>query len=588
MRLRTGGRYWLLGLAILACLVSLGLAVHRIYGTERALALRPDENIVWNMAQNERELALFLEVLNAYGRGSPEVDRERLLLRFDLLWSRLGVATAGEIAARVAGVDKGKHALDRARRAVADVEGNVVTLRHGDTPAASAIAARLRALRPALHEAAVAAVHFETKAALDADATRRRELVNALGLLGGALLGTSILVVLLLGEVRRGRHLMHLAQAAAAENRNQQALLRGVIDAVPALINVKDCTGRYVLMNRFQAEVYGTDPVSAVGQPSAAFTGPAYGGESARLDRGVLESGEGIPFVERPFMDARGQQRLWWQTKQPLRTGNGTLGHVVTVAMDITEIKTIERARRNLARHVSPNMVDILAARDEPIGEVRAQEVSVVFADIVGFTRFSAQHAPVEVMATLRDLHGRLTEIVLAQGGTLEKFLGDGLMATFGTPLPDGREASRTLAAVAEMVAMAVAEMVAMMDTWNGDRTRDHRTPLRVGIGAHFGPVVLGEVGTDRRIEFAVIGDAVNLASRLQDLTRQLGASVAVSRTLLDRAAAEGADGRAHAEAYRLLGPRAVDGFDWPVDIAVLERGQAASGGEGSLAVAGS
>lgn len=363
------------------------------------------------------------------------------------------------------------------------------------------------------------------------------------------------------------------AEQAVSEGR---ALLRAVIDAIPALVNVKDAEGRYVLMNRFQAEVYGTAPEAAVGRVSADFTGPDYGGESLRLDREVIESGTGGPFYERTFVDAAGRRRVWWTAKQPLAGPDGTVRHVLTVAMDITGLKDAERARTNLSRYFSPNMVALLSERDEPLGQVRAQQVAVIFADLFDFTRFSAQHAPEEVMATLRDLHGRLTDIVLAHGGTLEKFLGDGIMATFGTPLPTGTDATRALA--------AARDMVAMIGGWNAGRAAAGRARLSLGIGAHLGPVLLGEVGSARRVEYAVVGGTVNLASRLQDMTRALRTPAVVSRDLLDAARAEGAEGARLAGLFEAVAPQPVDGFDDPVEVAVLAPAENAPDGERSAA----
>src|SRR5262249_53650989 len=203
------------------------------------------------------------------------------------------------------------------------------------------------------------------------------------------------------------------ATVAIAESRE---LLHAVIDAVPAIINVKDRASRYVLMNRFQGEVYGVDPAAAIGKVSADFTGTEYGSGSMKFDRGVVETGRALPFRERKFVGKDGRRRIWWTTKQPLKAPTGEVRHIVTVALDITELKETERARVNLARYISPNLVSLLAAKDEPIGQVRRQDVAVIFADLVGFTRLSARETPEKTMALLRDLHARLTEIVLAPG----------------------------------------------------------------------------------------------------------------------------------------------------------------------------
>ena len=107
-------------------------------------------------------------------------------------------------------------------------------------------------------------------------------------------------------------------------------------------------------------------------------------------------------------------------------------------------------------------MVEELARTDAPLGQVRRQDVAVLFADIAGFTDASANQPPEDVIALLRDFHGRMAKAVFAHEGTLDKFLGDGLMATFGTPRAGADDARRALGCARDMV-VAVAD-------WN--RTR--------------------------------------------------------------------------------------------------------------------
>ncbi len=107
----------------------------------------------------------------------------------------------------------------------------------------------------------------------------------------------------------------------------------------------------------------------------------------------------------------------------------------------------LARERANLARYFAPTVVDQLAQLDAPLGATRVQPVAVLFADIVGFTRFAESSDPQTVVATLRQFHGRLERAIFDQGGTLDKFLGDGVMATFGTPSVGPHDARNALAA---------------------------------------------------------------------------------------------------------------------------------------------
>lgn len=187
----------------------------------------------------------------------------------------------------------------------------------------------------------------------------------------------------------------------------------------------------------------------------------------------------------------------------------------------------VVRQRANLARYVAPNMVEALARHDRPMGEVRTHEAAVLFADIKGFTAFAEAGGPEAAMRLLREFHGRMATCVFAHGGTFDKFIGDGLMATFGTPEPAPNAADRALACGRAMLA-AIAD-------WRQSRVARSEAPVEVGIGVHFGPVTMGDIGggeADQRFEFAVIGDTVNVASRLERLTRGLGRPLLASDAL--------------------------------------------------------
>jgi adenylate cyclase len=179
-----------------------------------------------------------------------------------------------------------------------------------------------------------------------------------------------------------------------------------------------------------------------------------------------------------------------------------------------------ERARNNLSRYFSPNIVELLAARDEPLGAGRRETVAVLFADIVGFTRIAEGMAPEDVLALLRGFHTRMTAQIFASGGTVDQFMGDGILAVFGVPAARPDDPANALNC-AEM-------MLHALECWNDEREGRGDPRLDIGIGLNFGPVVIGDVGSEQSMSFAVIGDTVNTAARLQALTRSLGTPLVV------------------------------------------------------------
>lgn len=192
---------------------------------------------------------------------------------------------------------------------------------------------------------------------------------------------------------------------------------------------------------------------------------------------------------------------------------------------------SLERERTNLSRYFSPNVVEALSTNDEPLKKIRNHNIAVLFVDIVGFTEFAAARRPEEVIETLREFHGLMEKEVFAHGGTLDKYLGDGLMVTFGTPEPTGHDAQNAMA--------CVRAMMDTLDDWNNDRIARNQPPLRVGFGAHYGPAVLADIGANR-LEFAVVGNTVNVASRLEALTRGLNARLVISDGMREEVLDEG------------------------------------------------
>lgn len=195
---------------------------------------------------------------------------------------------------------------------------------------------------------------------------------------------------------------------------------------------------------------------------------------------------------------------------------------------------SIERERANLTRYFSPNMVDELSQNDDPLKQIRTQDVAVLFVDIVGFTQYSNARDPTDVIKTLREFHALMEKAVFGNGGTLDKFLGDGLMATFGTPVAGKSDALNAL--------HCAQSMLSSVETWNGRRADSGDEPIRISLGLHFGPCVLGDIGGDNRLEFAVIGDTVNLASRVEAKTRELGVNILMTEEMADQIRAQSSE----------------------------------------------
>jgi adenylate cyclase len=143
----------------------------------------------------------------------------------------------------------------------------------------------------------------------------------------------------------------------------------------------------------------------------------------------------------------------------------------------------------------------------------------------VGFTRMAEAMSPAAAMGLLRDFHTRVEEAVFAHGGMVDKFMGDGVLACFGVPDPVPSAAADALRAAFALLAALEARPAA-----------GAAASLRVGIGIHTGPVLMGDIGGATQFQFTVIGDTVNVASRLEAMTRQAGTALLVSEAVVEGA----------------------------------------------------
>ncbi len=206
----------------------------------------------------------------------------------------------------------------------------------------------------------------------------------------------------------------------------------------------------------------------------------------------------------------------------------------------------LEKATAQLGRYFSPAVRDKISAAStaflEPGGE--EQIVTVLFCDIRNFTGLSESMTPQAVMALLSDYHSRMVEVVFAHGGTLDKFIGDAVMATFGTPQPAPDD---TLRAVRAGIAMrlALAEL-------NRERAIKGLPEIQHGTGIHVGPAIVGNVGTPERLEYTAIGDTVNVASRIAAACKSTGSGLLISEAV--KAQIEGAVPLRPIEAVQLPG----------------------------------
>jgi adenylate cyclase len=191
------------------------------------------------------------------------------------------------------------------------------------------------------------------------------------------------------------------------------------------------------------------------------------------------------------------------------------------------EISRQDVERANLNRYLPPQVVDLITSKGGSVelGGV-LQPVTVLFADIRGFTRLSEQMDAREVVDLLNDFFAVMTAAIFQSNGTLDKFIGDCVMALFGAPIPSERSPRNALVAAVRM-----QQQVARL---GAERVQRGLAPMRIGIGLHHGPAVVGNIGSTERLQYTAIGDTVNVAARL--VSRAEPGQILISETMFEAA----------------------------------------------------
>ena len=307
--------------------------------------------------------------------------------------------------------------------------------------------------------------------------------------------------------------------AIAIENARLFASVRQTLDEVTELKNLMDnvftsiASGvitadvkeQITLCNRAAKNILGDGVAEIVGRRLDDVLPITTGIIRTQLTT-VRETDKSVMGLEiTHFMPERGSVD-WRLNISPLKDADQTTQGVAIVLDDMTERKKLEAQHRLLERMVSPAVLDQINPDSLQIGG-QQRDITVLFADIRGFTSFSEINSPEQLVSVLNRYLAAGVDAVLAQEGTVDKFLGDAVMAWFNAPLP---QPDHTLRAVRAALTLrsAVEKLHAELPP---------EAHLSFGVGIHYGEAVLGWIGTEKRLEYTAIGDSVNTAKRIQE-----------------------------------------------------------------------
>ncbi len=290
-----------------------------------------------------------------------------------------------------------------------------------------------------------------------------------------------------------------------AEVTELKNLMDNVFSSIVSGVLTSDIRDQITLCNRAAESILGQNKAELVGHkldeafPAMAEELRPHMASVRQTDKPVIGLEISHTMPERGIVD-------WRLNLSPLKDADQATQGVAIVVDDMTERKLLEAQRRLLERMVSPAIIAKIDPDSLQIGGQRV-DITILFADIRGFTSYSEKRSPEELVAVLNRYLAAGAEAVLAQEGTVDKFLGDAVMAWFNAPVPQPDHTLRAVRAALTLKA-AVENLHAELPP---------KAHLSFGVGIHYGEAVLGWIGTEKRLEYTAIGNSVNTAKRIQE-----------------------------------------------------------------------
>jgi PAS domain S-box-containing protein len=320
----------------------------------------------------------------------------------------------------------------------------------------------------------------------------------------------------------------------AIENARLFSSLKRTLEEVTELKNLMDDVFASIVSGVITADVQDQITLcnraasTILGQASAEIVGRKLEEILPALASDILPHLDVVRKTEQPIIGLEISYRLpergivdWRFNLSPLKDAGQKTQGVAIVLDDMTEQKKLEAQRSLLRRMVSPAVLDQIDPNSLQIGGKRG-DITILFADIRSFTSYSEKHTPEDLVTILNCYLAAAADAVLANEGTVDKFLGDAVMAWFNAPLP---QPDHTLRAVKS--ALAIRDAVAGLH-----KKLPEEAHLDFGVGIHYGDAILGWIGTEKRLEYTAISDSVNTCKRLQE-------NAARNQILISRAAYE-------------------------------------------------
>jgi PAS domain S-box-containing protein len=293
-----------------------------------------------------------------------------------------------------------------------------------------------------------------------------------------------------------------------AEVTELKNLMDNVFSSIASGVITADVEDKITLMNKAAETILGYRADNLVGKPINEMLEPLAASISSHMLTVRKNDLAVIGLEATPDLPERGKLDLRFNLS-PLKDAEEHTQGVAIVLDDLTEQKRLKAERRLFEKMVSPKVIEQLDPDEVALGGKRS-EITTLFADIRGFTAYSEKLPPEELVSVLNQYLKASADAVLNEEGTIDKFMGDAIMAWFNAPIP---QPDHTLRAV--KAALGIRDGIEALH-----ETLPRNRHLSFGVGIHYGDAVLGLVGTEQRIDYTAIGDSVNTAKRIQENTK--------------------------------------------------------------------
>lgn len=322
-------------------------------------------------------------------------------------------------------------------------------------------------------------------------------------------------------------------------------LMDNVFASIASGVITADIQDQITLANRAAEAILGQSNADIVGHPLDEVLAPVskeiepHLKEVRKTEKAIIDLEISHKLPERGTVD-------WRFNLSPLKDAGHKTQGIAIVLDDMTERKKLEAQHKLLERMVSPVVLDQVDLNSFQIGGKKV-DITILFADIRGFTAYSEKHTPEELVTVLNRYLAAAADAVLSQEGTVDKFLGDAVMGWYNAPLP---QPDHTLRAV--KTAIWIRQAVKKLH-----KELPKEAHLNFGVGIHYGEAVLGWIGTEKRLEYTALGDSVNTTKRIQE-------NAAKDQILLTREAYERVKKQVDAKPFA---PLTVKGKTRPLDV---------------------